>query len=107
MFTTSQFINVENNHYLDQHPLYLSDNLYNTEIVHYPFTKPIENILFNNDEGKLNWETTLLPDEANLSLLLYLNGHWTILEEIFKNGIYMSDRNFIYPHENGVEKLVI
>ena len=108
LFTTSQFINVENNHYLDQHPLYISDNLYNIEIAHYPFTKPIENILFNNDEGKLNWETTLLPDEANLSSTPL--SQWTLdnlrgnIQEWY---IYISDRNFIYPNENGVEKLVI
>ena len=108
LFATSQFINMESYGYLDQHPLYISDNLYNIEIAHYPFTKPIENILFNNDEGKLNWETTLLPDEANLSSTPL--SQWTLdnlrgnIQEWY---IYISDRNFIYPNENGVEKLVI
>ena len=108
LFATSQFINMESYGYLDQHPLYISDNLYNIEIAHYPFTKPIENILFNNDEGKLNWETTLLPDEANLSSTP--SSQWTLdnlrgnIQEWY---IFISDRNFIYPNENGVEKLVI
>ena len=106
LFTPSQFIDMSG--CLDQNPLYLSDNLYNIEIVNYPFTKPIENILFNNDEGKLNWETTLLPDEPNLCPTD--SSQWTLdnlrgnIQEWY---IYKSDRNFIYPNENGVEKLVI
>ena len=106
LFTPSQFIDMSG--CLDQNPLYLSDNLYNIEIVNYPFTKPIENILFDNDEGKLNWETTLLPDEPNLCPTD--SSQWTLdnlrgnIQEWY---IYISDRNFIYPNENGVEKLVI
>ena len=106
LFTPSQFIDMSG--CLDQNPLYLSDNLYNIEIVNYPFTKPIENILFDNDEGKLNWETTLLPDEPNLCPTD--SSQWTLdnlrgnIQEWY---IYKSDRNFIYPNENGVEKLVI
>jgi len=106
LFTPSQFIDMSG--CLDQNPLYLSDNLYNIEIVNYPFTKPIENILFNNDEGKLNWETTLLPDEPHLCPTD--TSQWTLdnlrgnIQEWY---IYKSDTNFIYPNENGVEKLVI
>ena len=106
LFTPSQFIDMSG--CLDQNPLYLSDNLYNIEIVNYPFTKPIENILFNNDEGKLNWETTLLPDEPHLCPTDA--SQWTLdnlrgnIQEWY---IYKSDTNFIYPNENGVEKLVI
>ena len=70
--------------------------------------KKYENILFNNDEGKLNWETTLLPDEP--SLCGNDESQWTLdnlrgnIQEWY---IYKSDTNFIYPNENSVEKLVI
>ena len=64
--------------------------------------------MFNNDEGKLNWETTLLPDEP--SLCGNDESQWTLdnlrgnIQEWY---IYKSDTNFIYPNENSVEKLVI
>ena len=107
LFTASQLINQETETYFfDQNPIFLLDNSYNIEKINYPFTTPIRNILFDNNEIKLNWETTLLPDDPNpfstpVSQWSMDNPRARIKEWY----VYISDDNFIYPDESGVEKL--
>ena len=107
LFTASQLINQETETYFfDQNPIFLLDNSYNIEKINYPFTTPIRNILFDNNEIKLNWETTLLPDDPNPFLTPV--SQWSMdnpRARIKEWYVYISDDNFIYPDESGVEKL--
>ena len=107
LFTASQLINQETETYFfDQNPIFLLDNSYNIEKINYPFTTPIRNILFDNNQIKLNWETTLLPDDPNPFLTPV--SQWSMdnpRARIKEWYVYISDDNFIYPDESGVEKL--